>query len=224
MPKWDWLFNIDTIIFIIIFIAVIWCVINKKHKKPSSLFDIDSVNFGNLIKSSKRWKKYKVPKKLLRKRRFNKSEERCREIFEKIFKVKFNSIRPDFLKNPTTNKNLELDGYSPEIITHMGEGMAFEYDGIQHSKHTSIFHSSKSEFKYQCAKDSWKDMRCKELGIALIRIPHYIVYDDLEKHIVDTLIKKRLYVNDVRINNKSYNNKWSLGRFNISGDNRGLYD
>lgn len=199
--KWDWLLNLDTVIFIIVFIAVVWCVINKKHKPPISKFDINNLDLTFLSTSSKKrlWKKYKVPKKL-KKKKFNKSEEKCREIFENIYKVKFKSIRPDFLKNPTTGKNLELDGYSPEVVTYLGEGLAFEYDGIQHSKHTGVFHKRKSEFKYQCAKDRWKDIRCKELGIALIRIPYFIVYEELETYIVDLLKKKGLYIDKVKIN------------------------
>ena len=35
-----------------------------------------------------------------------KSEERCREIFEGIFKKPFPSVRPDWLKNPQTKQNL----------------------------------------------------------------------------------------------------------------------
>lgn len=224
--KWDWLLNIDTIIFIVIFIAVVWCVINKKHKPPNSKFSIDNLDLKSLFASkskSRLWKKYRVPKKLLKKKRFNKSEEKCREIFENIYKVKFNSIRPDFLKNPTTGKNLELDGYASNIATYLGEGLAFEYDGIQHSKHTGAFHRGKSDFKYQCAKDRWKDMRCKELGIMLIRIPHFVAYHDLETYIIEKLKKKGVYLDKVRIINNNNNNNSNISsyyNYNLSGNTK----
>ena len=114
------------------------------------------------------------PKKK-KKPKFNKSEERCREIFEDIFDAKFKSIRPNWLKNPVTGQNLELDGFSPSIKTSMGQGIAFEYDGIQHAEYNKHFHrNGPAEFIYQTKKDSWKDLKCKENGVFLIRIPHFV--------------------------------------------------
>lgn len=197
------LFDTDVVIFLLVFIAVIWCVATKKLKPPVSKFNIDNFDLGELLSKNnstlgKKWKKYRLSHGFRRKR-YNKHEEKCREIFEKIYRQKFESVRPDFLKNPTTNKNLELDGFCPYIVTKYGEGIAFEYDGVQHSKHTSVFHRKKGAFEYQCAKDAWKDKRCKDLGITLIRIPHFIVYDDLEKYIIDILRKKDVYIDNTRI-------------------------
>ena len=56
----------------------------------------------------------------------NKNEEQCREILQRLTGKKFNSVRPDFLKNPETNRNLELDMYCEEM------NVAFEYNGCQH--------------------------------------------------------------------------------------------
>src|SRR5271166_3797212 len=67
-------------------------------------------------------------------KKVHKHEERCREIFKEIFGLEFKTVRPDWLKNPATGKRLELDGYNPNIMTPMGRGIAFEYDGIQHAK------------------------------------------------------------------------------------------
>lgn len=124
--------------------------------------------------------------------KFNKSEERCREIFQQMFGVKFKSVRPSFLKNPVTGKNLELDGFNSDIRTPIGKGLAFEYDGEQHSKYNRHFHrSGESEFQYQVKKDEYKDVRCREEGILLIRIPHYIAYGDLERFI-HTKVRKKM--------------------------------
>lgn len=138
-----------------------------------------------------------VPKELIKKpkqpRKKNVHEERCREIFQTIFKSKFKSCRPPWLKNPTTNKNLELDGFNPNVITRLGRGLAFEYDGIQHSKYTPHFQRSPDEFIYQTKKDSWKDLRCKQEGILLIRIPSFVEFQDLERYIKQKLTKEGLY-------------------------------
>jgi len=130
-----------------------------------------------------------------KKGRFNKMEEKCRKIFQDIFQKPFNSVRPDFLKNPVTKKNLELDGFCPNVYTSLGKGLAFEYDGIQHSKYSPHFHrNGAQEFIYQTKKDSFKDQRCKERGILLIRIPHYVIENDLETYIKQKLRNKGMKV------------------------------
>jgi hypothetical protein len=214
--KWSWLWNIDTFIFLMIFIAVIWCYVTGKHKKPKKKMRLD--DYSDIFKNKSEWKLFKKEKKreLKKHRKLNKHEEKCREIFQSIFQRPFPSIRPPFLKNPTTGKNLELDGYCPDIETHLGTGIAFEYDGVQHAKNTGMFHKGKYDFEYQCAKDKWKDKRCEDMGIALVRIPHSIAYEDLEKYIVETLKKRRLYLSDVTLVHPRHPPTSSFGK--------GLYD
>ncbi len=104
-------------------------------------------------------------------------EKKCREIVEKIYNAKFPSIRPDFLKN-ITGKNLELDMYNHELK------LAFEYDGIAHSKYNKFFHKGDyNNFIKQQERDRLKDKICSDVGIRLIRIPHTVKYDDLEVYI-----------------------------------------
>jgi predicted metalloprotease len=63
------------------------------------------------------------------------SEELAISIIEELLpKWKFTKTRPDFLKNPETNCNLELDGYNAE-----GK-LAIEYQGKQHYEHVLHFH------------------------------------------------------------------------------------
>lgn len=138
-----------------------------------------------------------IPKDMVKKKRgtprVNKHEERCRTIFEEIFGREFRSIRPDWLKNPITKRNLELDGFCESIKTPIGRGLAFEYDGEQHSRYIpgSHFHrKGPMEFVYQAKKDSWKDMTCKNRGVLLIRIPSFVHFDDLERYIKQELRKK----------------------------------
>lgn len=111
-----------------------------------------------------------------------KSQEKCKTIFEKIFKKKFPSVRPNFLKNPVTHQNLELDGYCNDLR------LAFEYDGNQHAKYNPHFHKKgPQEFIYQVTKDDYKSKKCKLEGIDLIRIPHYIHSENLEDYIIKEL-------------------------------------
>lgn len=125
-----------------------------------------------------------------RAKRQNKSEEKCRRIFEKLFRRPFKTVRPAFLKSPATGKNLELDGFCADVRTPLGQGLAFEYDGVQHAKYKPHFHrGGPREFIYQQKKDTYKDVRCREKGILLIRIPHFVPSEELERYIRGKLIR-----------------------------------
>ena len=115
-------------------------------------------------------------------------EENCRKIFQELFKKEFKKVRPDWLKNLWTYQNLELDGYNPDVVTPLGKGLAFEYDGAQHSRFTPLFHSCAEDFEYQVMKDSLKDEMCRDEGVLLIRIPHYIPYCHLKPFIIGRLV------------------------------------
>ena len=116
----------------------------------------------------------------------SRSEKLTREIFEKIMLTKFPTIRPDFLKNPKTECNLELDGYNENLK------LAFEYNGEQHYKFKKHFHRTEEDFKIQREHDEFKYKKCVELGITLISIPYtFDCYypEKLENFIKDELIK-----------------------------------
>ena len=103
---------------------------------------------------------------------------------ENLFKAPFISIRPDFLKYDKTGKNLELDVYNADLM------IALEYDGVHHRKFTEFFHKSEQDFIDQQDRDKFKEDKCKELGITLIRVPDTVKYDDLEDYIKGELDKK----------------------------------
>lgn len=90
----------------------------------------------------------------------------CRALEQTTGNLIFRNIRPDFLKNPLTKRNLELDCYDPT------SQIAVEYDGEQHYKYPNYFHKTESEFKKQQARDKIKDKLCIKNGIKLIRIPY----------------------------------------------------
>lgn len=114
--------------------------------------------------------------------RVYKKENKCRAIIEGIYGKPFPSVRPDFLKSPATGKNLEIDCYNAELK------IGLEYDGEQHAKYNPHFHrNGPTEFTYQIARDEWKTKKCREEGITLIRVPHWVTELDLEKYIRNKL-------------------------------------
>lgn len=104
-------------------------------------------------------------------------EEEVRSIFETIFNKSFPTVRPNFLKNPETKINLELDGYCEELK------LAFEYDGEFHYKENPW--RSEALFE-QKKRDELKDFLCKNAGVRLIRIPYW------EKHNLEKIIKDNI--------------------------------
>lgn len=116
-----------------------------------------------------------------------KYESECKRIFEKIFKKKFKKIRPKFLENKFTGCNLELDGYCDSIVTPLGTGLAYEYDGKQHKEYTPFFHKNVNDFLYQTKKDELKYWACKKEKILLINIPHTVDFLNLESYIKSRL-------------------------------------
>lgn len=59
----------------------------------------------------------------------------CKKTIEKITKKEFFKVRPTFLKNPETNRNLELDLYNEELK------LAIEFNGYQHYNFSPKFHN-----------------------------------------------------------------------------------
>jgi len=212
--KWEYILNIDTIAVIFLIIAVIYCLYRNWGK--TNTYDFQGIGeSGWDISEGKKYWDYDIPRKKWRKKRkYNKHEERCREIFQDIYGHKFKSVRPNWLRNPVTNKNLELDGFCEHIRTPKGKGLAFEYDGVQHSRYNKHFHRhGPDEFIYQCKKDSWKDVRCKEKGVMLVRIPHFVAYEDLERYITDKLEKYKILPSTYRRGPKPYNKNGKKRRF-----------
>lgn len=111
-----------------------------------------------------------------------KNEERCRAIMEKIYNKKFPSVRPSWLKNPATKRNLELDIYCHELR------LAVEYNGKQHYQKTK-FHKSHKDVVYQFRRDQFKAKRCQKLGITLIEVPYWVRPEELERFLRQQLVK-----------------------------------
>lgn len=124
---------------------------------------------------------------------FISNEEKCRSIFEGLFKCTFQKIRPSFLLNPLTGRSLELDGYNKNIITPIGKGLAFEYNGEQHYNFPNAFHETYEQYEAQLMRDKLKRKLCKQYGITLIDIPYTIRPQELKEYITKKLRESGLY-------------------------------
>ena len=95
-----------------------------------------------------------------------------------IYQKGFPTCRPDFLKSPKTDSNLELDGYNEELE------IAFEYNGKQHYEFPNKYHKSQKEFEEQVKRDIFKFKQCELHGIYLINIPYNIPYEEIKAFIL----------------------------------------
>lgn len=115
------------------------------------------------------------PKKKITPPKESKGEIECKRVMESIFNRKFIKIRPKFLMNTETGKNLELDVYNPELK------IAVEYSGEQHYRFIPYFHKRYSNFVKQRERDELKKELCEKNGILLIEVPYNV--EDIEKFI-----------------------------------------
>lgn len=115
----------------------------------------------------------------------SKGERQCRYVLESIFKRPFLKYRPDFLRNPVTGNehNLELDCYNPELK------LAVEYNGVQHDKYVPYFHRNKEAFLNQKYRDYFKKITCENNNINLIVVPHNIKLEKIEGFLINELKK-----------------------------------
>lgn len=115
----------------------------------------------------------------------SKIERDCKSVMERIFNKPFRKIRPNFLNNPITGKNMELDIYNDELK------VACEANGIQHYRFTPYFHKSIEVFRAQKYRDYIKRQLCKDNGILLIEVPYDV--KDIQGFILKELMKSNRF-------------------------------
>ena len=112
-----------------------------------------------------------------------KRESHIRRILQNIFQKPFPSVKPAWLVNDKTRRKLEIDCYNHELR------IAVEIDGEQHSKYLPFLHKTYENFLKQQERDLLKSKIIKERGIRLIRVPHTIETNELEKFLMNELNK-----------------------------------
>ena len=99
----------------------------------------------------------------------SKTEEKCRQIIEKIYGLPFPPYNK-FVINKETGRWLTLDGYNQSLK------IAFEYQGEQHYKFPNFLSKQGKmtllQFKKGIYRDRLKKMACERAGITLFIIPY----------------------------------------------------
>lgn len=148
---------------------------NSKVNLSNSKSNV-KVPIPQLQNNAKNYKtEQKKPKRPLYKE--SKAEAITRRTLEEIYNKPFIQCRPDFLRNPETGENLELDCYNDELK------IAAEYNGVQHYHWPNFTGQSEEQFFAQLKRDQYKVDVCDDNGIYLITIPHDVKYDDIPAYI-----------------------------------------
>lgn len=130
----------------------------------------------NIKTSNKGKKKNKNAGKFI-----SKGERECCQTMEKIYGVPFVSVRPDWLKNPETGENLELDCYNDDLK------IAVEYNGIQHYKWPNFTNQTYQQFINQVRRDMFKSEMCKKNDVYLISVPYHVNHKAIAKYLMNAL-------------------------------------
>lgn len=129
-------------------------------------------------------------------RKFGSIGERlCCKVFEEFLgRTCILHLRPNFLKNPLTNRNLELDMYDPI-------GIAIEYNGKQHSSYVPMMHSSIEEFEKQKYRDNLKVSLCEKNNVILIIVDYKIDNCCINEFGVERHVRLNEYQRELKIKN-----------------------
>lgn len=109
------------------------------------------------------------------------NESMCRNILRNIFNKEFNQLRPDFLMNPSTGHNLELDCYNEELQ------IGLEYSGEQHYIYPHTWNNTKTKLIEQIKRDELKRELCRLHNVYLIIVPYTVKSTELKGYIIDAL-------------------------------------
>lgn len=111
----------------------------------------------------------------------SRGERECKRVMEKVYGVPFITVRPDWLKNPKTGRNLELDCYNDELK------IGVEYNGEQHYNWPNFTNCTKENFVLQLERDQVKKKLCKQQRVHLITVPYTVSIKQIEKYIMERL-------------------------------------
>lgn len=156
-------------------ISVYYKMVERKNAQWALFFTIQCDNNHTYEREAGQIKQYGCPQ--CTEKTFI-GQERVRAIFETVFNDRFIKVRPEWLKFPKTQRNLELDGYCEALK------LAFEYQGRQHFSNDTEF---AGEYEQQLERDIFKHEQCKKMGIHLIHIEQPRSYE--KEKFIDSVIK-----------------------------------
>ena len=142
-------------------------------KPPEYLYDLSSaseyIRFG-CQNPAVTPVKYPVSSDSKGEKMCSKGEKTCRRVLEDHFGRPFKTTRSlDFLRNPETNRLLELDGYNEDFK------IAFEFNGRQHYEWPNQTNQTEHDFIQQKRRDIFKREQCDLNGVYLITVPYTVV-------------------------------------------------
>jgi hypothetical protein len=116
-----------------------------------------------------------------------KSESECRKVLEQLLGYRFEKTRMDM-----DGRLLELDGWNEE------HRVAFEYQGIQHSKRSHFFHPTKEDFEKQKERDAHKREWCERNGIKVVYVWHHQCDYKSSNDVWEEVVKRELGVLNIQ--------------------------
>jgi hypothetical protein len=109
----------------------------------------------------------------------SRGERTCRQALEYMFQQPFPRCRPDFMRNPETGRNFELDCYSAPLK------FAVEYNGPHHLE------GSVEEVYKTAKRDEQKLDMADAAGVFVLTVqqsgPHAVRHHDIPRYIYDNL-------------------------------------
>lgn len=178
------------------------------NEDPNSYFkhltsDVNQINTAQSSNKNKVENDNSVKDKVS-KRKESVGERICRRIFNRFVSSKMGKtkevmgpIRPNFLKNPKTGCNLELDMFEAfdDNLTNKNDitdGIAIEYNGLQHDQFVPGMHVDNDAFLQQQYRDQHKASICKQKGIILIIVD---TKTDVSRILNPNVNSKKKYIN-----------------------------
>jgi hypothetical protein len=170
--------SVLSLVFIFILFIYNWYTNKRGTYTDSSLIrnfiKQDSLTFGSPPRDSYYNYREHTP-------RDSKLELTTKYHLEQLFRKPFYKIRPEFLKNKQTGRNLEIDLFNKEL------NLAVEVQGIQHYKYSPRFHLTPKHFEDQLQRDQDKALKCRKMGIRLIEIPYHIKENEVQAFLLKRL-------------------------------------
>ena len=104
-------------------------------------------------------------------------ENLMRVALEELTGHPFPKIRPAFLRNPATNRCLELDAFCAALR------LGAEFAGEQHRVFPNSCHSSRAEFDKQQHRDQLKLDFCRQHGVTLLIVPDSVKRNEMKEYV-----------------------------------------
>lgn len=113
-------------------------------------------------------------------------ENIMRSALEDLLGKPFPKARPAFLRNPATNRCLELDAYCEALRC------GAEFSGEQHRVWPNSCHSTRAEFDKQQQRDQLKIELCRLNAVSLLIVPDSVSQADMKEYVRTQLIERQL--------------------------------